>query len=106
MVRSPTRLGWVEMAVGLSEGPSYPGHSLSVRSGFGVFFQTANRLHPLGFCVSSSEKLMSFMHFHNSCTQNRDRHILLVMTGNAHKESCHKLLLIFVREKGLKQSQN
>ena len=23
------------------------------------------------------------------------------MTGNAHKESCHKLLLIFVREQGL-----
>ena len=23
------------------------------------------------------------------------------MTGNAHKESCHKLLLILVREKGL-----
>ena len=28
--RSPrSRLGWVEMAVGLAEGPSYPGHSPS-----------------------------------------------------------------------------
>ena len=28
------------------------------------------------------------------------------MTGNAHKESCHKLLFILVREEELKQSQN
>ena len=52
--------------------------------------------------MSSSEKLINFMHFHNSSTQNCDHHILLIMTGNAHKESCHKLLsLILVREKGL-----
>ena len=51
--------------------------------------------------MSSSEKLMNFMHFHNSCTPNCDYHILLIMTGNAHKESCHKLLLILVREHGL-----
>ena len=44
---------------------------------------------------------MTFMHFQNSCTQNCDHHILLIMTGNAHKESCLKLLLILilVREK-------
>ena len=42
------------------------------------------------------------MHFHNSFTQNCDHHTLLIMTGNAHKESCHKLLsLILVREQGL-----
>ena len=41
------------------------------------------------------------MHFHNSCTQNCDHHILLIMIGNVHKESCHKLLLILVREQGL-----
>ena len=29
VVRFPLRLGWVEMAVGLPEGPSYPGHSPS-----------------------------------------------------------------------------
>ena len=28
---------------------------------------------------------MNFMHFYNSCTQNCDYHILLIMTGNAHK---------------------
>ena len=44
---------------------------------------------------------MNFMHFQNSCTQNCDHHILLIMTGNAHKESCHKLFLILVREQGL-----
>ena len=44
---------------------------------------------------------MNFMHFHNSYTRNCDHHILLIMTGNAHKESCHKLLFIFVREQRL-----
>ena len=51
--------------------------------------------------MSSSEKLMNFMHFHNSSTQNCDHRILLIMTGNVHKESCHKVLLILVREQGL-----
>ena len=41
------------------------------------------------------------MHFHNSSTRNCDHHILLVMAGNAHKESCNKLLLILVRGQGL-----
>ena len=45
---------------------------------------------------------MNFMHFHYSSTRNCDHHILLIMTGNAHKESCHKLLLlILVREQRL-----
>ena len=44
---------------------------------------------------------MNFMHFHNFCTQNCDHHILLIMTSDVHKESCHKLLLILVREQGL-----
>ena len=44
---------------------------------------------------------MNFMHFRNSCKQSCN-HIVLKMTGNAHKESCHKLLsLIHVREQGL-----
>ena len=51
--------------------------------------------------MSSNEKFMNFMHFHNSSTQNCDHHILLIMTGNAHIESCHKLSLILVREQGL-----
>ena len=29
---------------------------------------------------------MSFMHFHNSGTRNRDHLILLIKTGNAHKK--------------------
>ena len=45
--------------------------------------------------------LMNFMHFHNSSTQNCDHRILLIITGNAHKESCHKLSFILVREQGL-----
>ena len=44
---------------------------------------------------------MNFMQFHNSSTRNCDHHILLIITGNASKESCHKLSLIFVREQGL-----
>ena len=51
--------------------------------------------------MSRSEKLMDFTHFHNSCTRNSDYHILLITTGNAHKESSHKLLLIIVREQEL-----
>ena len=41
------------------------------------------------------------MPFHNSCTRNCDHRVFLIMTVNAHKESCHKLLLILVREQGL-----
>ena len=41
------------------------------------------------------------MYFHNSFTRNCDHHVLLIMTGIAHKESYHKLLLISVREQGL-----
>ena len=52
--------------------------------------------------MSSREKLINFMHFHNSSTRNCDHHNLLIMTGNAHKESCHKLSLILVREQGLR----
>ena len=46
---------------------------------------------------------MIFMHFRNFCTGNCDHYILLIMTGNVHKESCLKILLILilVREKGL-----
>ena len=44
---------------------------------------------------------MNFMHFHNPSTRNCDHHILLIMTGNAHKQSCHKLSLILVGEQGL-----
>ena len=44
---------------------------------------------------------MNFMNFHNASTQSCDHHILLIMTGNAHKESCYKLLLILVRENEL-----
>ena len=44
--------------------------------------------------------LSLFIHSHNSCLRNRDYHIFTIMTGNAHKESCHKLLLVLVREQG------
>ena len=43
---------------------------------------------------------MSFKHFHNS-TRNCDHYILLITAGNAHKQSCHKVLFILVREQGL-----
>ena len=50
--------------------------------------------------MTSGKKIMNFMHFYNSCTRDCDHQILLIMTGKAHKESCHKLLLILVRERG------
>ena len=61
-------------------------------------FNRPSQLHPSGSCVSSSEKLMNFMHFYTSSTRNCDYHILLIMAGNLLKESCHKLSLILVRE--------
>ena len=44
---------------------------------------------------------MNFMHFHNFSTRKCDHHIFLIMTVNAHNESCHKLSLILVSEQGL-----
>ena len=44
---------------------------------------------------------MNFMYFHNSSTRNCDYHILLIMTSNANKDSCHKLSLVFIGEQGL-----
>ena len=41
---------------------------------------------------------MIFMHFHSSFTRNCDHHVLLIMTRDAHKKSCHKLWLIFKGE--------
>ena len=46
------------------------------------------------------------MHFHDFCARNCDHHILLIITGNVHEESCHKLMLILVREQELKHNQN
>ena len=43
-------------------------------SGFSISAQPAAKASS-GSCVSSSEKLMNFMHFHNSCTRNCDHHI-------------------------------
>ena len=70
-------------------------------SGFGISVQLAKPASPIRHFLSSSEKLMSFVHFHNSSTRNCDHLIFLIMTGNAHKESCNKLSLILVREHGL-----
>ena len=72
----------------------------SVMSGFSTVFRfnRLRRLYPSCPCVSNGEKLMSFVHFENSSTPNCDHHILLIMTGNAHKEPCHKLLSTLVKE--------
>ena len=69
------------------------------RRGLVFRFNSLRRLHASGSGVNSSQNLMNFMHFHNSCTQNCDYHILLIMIGNAHKESCHKLSLCLSRRK-------
>ena len=44
---------------------------------------------------------MNLIHFCNFSTRTCDYNFFLIMTGNAHKESSHKLLLKLVREKGL-----
>ena len=59
-----------------------------------------------GWANYSRFYVLSLMYFHNSSTRNRDHHILLIITGNAHKESCHRLSLILVREQELKHNQN
>ena len=64
-------------------------------------FNRLQWLHLSGSCVKSNKTLINFMHFHNSWTRNCDHHILFIMTGNAHKEFCPKLLLILVSEQGL-----
>ena len=70
--------------------------SALVMSEFNILVQLAKPA-----CVSSGEKFINFMHFDNSSTRNCGHHIFLIMTGNAHKESCHKLSLILVRKQGL-----
>ena len=52
-------------------------------------------LHLSGCCVISSEKSMNFMlFFYNSCTRNCDHHILLIKTGNAHKQKMLPQIII------------
>ena len=36
---------------------------------------------------------MNFMQFHNSCRQNRDHQILLVIAGNAHKKILSQIIV-------------
>ena len=50
------RLGWVEMAVGLPEGPSYPGHSPSIFR-YAAPWTTAERQH------AASTKSVACFHF-------------------------------------------
>ena len=51
--------------------------------------------------VARQRPSISNVRVYNSSTRNCDPHILLIVTGNGHKESCHKLSLIFMREQGL-----
>ena len=59
----------------------------------GPWFNRLRRLHPSGSCVSSSENLMNFKHFHHSCTQNCDHHIFLIITGNARKRILPQIIV-------------
>ena len=65
-------------------------------SGFRISVQPAKPASSIRLLCEQQRKVS----VHNS-TRNCDYHILLIMTGNAHKESCHKLSLILVREEGL-----
>ena len=73
--------------------------SISNVGGLVFRFNRPSRLYLSNSCVSSSKKLMDFLHFHNFCTPNCHHHILSIIVGNAHKKSCHKLLIILVRDK-------
>ena len=81
--RFPTRLGWVKMAVGLPEGPSYPGHSLtqtifSPCSPLNDRRRVARSLFKIGLtslysCLSLDCLLIL---------------LLLLMSGNVHPNTC------------------
>ena len=82
VVRSPTPLGWVEMAVGLPEGPSYLGHSPSFfslccplndrrRSAHSIY--KIGRLFSLFLFSCSTLALLRLLIF-----------LLLLMSGNVH----------------------
>ena len=43
---------------------------------------------------------MNYMRFHHSCTRNCDHHILLINTGNAHKERTLSQVIIHTFEDG------
>ena len=73
----------------LGRGPSISNDGIS-------HFDSAGFTHR-ALVRASARSQINYMHFHNSCTPNRDHHILLIMTGNAHKESCYKLSSILVR---------
>ena len=96
LVYSTSRICW-----------SHPARALhQQRWGLGFRFHQLRWLHRSGSSVSSSEKLINYMHFHNFGTQNQDHNILLIMTSNAHKEPCYKLSFMHEREKRLKHNQN
>ena len=53
---------------------------------------------PIGLLCEQQRKVNEFCALSQLVYTNCDHHILLIMTGNAHIESCHKLLLTLVRE--------
>ena len=82
MVRSPTRLGWVKMAVRLPEGPSYPGHSPHTNHFFAVHLNDCRRVARILFKIilSSSFSCLSLARLFIL--------LLLLMSGDVHLYPC------------------
>ena len=70
-------------------------------SGFSISVQPVAPASPIRILCEQKRKVDEFYALSHSCARNCDHHIVLIMTGHAHKESCHKVLLILVREQGL-----
>ena len=70
----------------------------SVMSGLSNTVQLAAPASPIGLLCEQLRKVNELYALSQFLYTNCDHHILLIITGNADKESCHKLLLILVRE--------
>ena len=71
------RLGWVEMAVGFPEGPSYPGHSPFI-------FSLCCHLTAEGQPTASSNSVACFLFLSSLARLRLLILILLLMSGNVH----------------------
>ena len=84
---SQPRLGWVEMAVGLPEGPSYPGHSPL----FFLLCCPLNDRSRAALSIFKIGRLISLFLFLFSCTSLAHLRLvillILLMSGNVHPSS-------------------
>ena len=82
-MRSPTRLGWVKIDVGLPEGPSYPGHSPHTNHFFVVQPLNNRRRVARSFFKIGQSSLFSCLSLARLFIL-----LLLLISGNIHPNPC------------------